>query len=1030
MAARPCPCPQCKGKIPQQLATLRNHMKGVVKTAPPSLRASTSEFTPLVSSPRSPTHSDLSTNSNDPDNHFDGIPGPSDLAIPFAAYESHQEDDCSSVLSMESLDDPVDCSSSSVWSDDDNDDLIESDTEDDGDAQILENDRNYLSRERIFAEADSDDEELDDEFLPPAFSEDRTFRNAYIHVFANATFHGATHLNSKIHLDSIHCALSSAGVAEGLDKFARTLATVERRLGINIDDSIVYFFVCPECWKRHHPSELNKPSLSSTCSRNGCSGTIYTVKRTASSAQKRTPTKIMPFFPPNIAIQRMMRRPGKYEECNHWRKAEDHGAQPPISLEQWTDETDMDAPLRDIHDGWRWRNIPAFLRREWDEGRKNLTDVPIFQSPPRFVSLPCGLLLTISIDWFQAIKGRIHSTGAVFIVINNLPREIRFLAENTFLVLLIPGEMMRVHDHEAKEQVNATLLNVAADGPARLKFSGFVSTNSDEHMCTVCDKPFSSLVDPDCYNPDNAAFCYRDEHRQLRYKFIAANTQDNDYRDQIAAKKGLSNVIHKDILLGGGMFNARPGAEETPLEIFDRFLEGLWWPADVGRVRSRMGTGGGKIKADEWRNAMLVYPVALFEAWRVGNSLPDGDAPLPKSRSKVKAKEDHTALLMNKRRKKHAARQANTEAIDYAAIEDTGTSRNYGEHYLNVLRFCTASRVIVTRAISPNDATRARTFLSEAFSSWARMNCLLTPNFHLSTHTDLFIWAFGPGYGWWVFPTERHLGRIGRFKTNGHAGGELEATMMRSWWKSIFCQDLVSQLQSLPDRTAEDDRTIDLLLQGMKGSGEEQRARGTLSSHLAAMATEAKDPADTVKLPKQSPTLDIRTKGLYSTLLLFARSIWSDRKIVSDGGHQEGTVLSSKVKSFGNVLVRGVKYGMSGHHRGKGYCYGFIKGRIPCQINYLVQISLSTGETKEVALVSRFRIPTDELAKDAIRELPWGADLGVSLWNIGTNDMEAVAMEDLCGRFAWGQITLCDALVVVFSLDHTGQEPDTLDDED
>jgi hypothetical protein len=65
---------------------------------------------------------------------------------------------------------------------------------------------------------------------------------------------------------------------------------------------------------------------------------------------------------------------------------------------------------------------------------------------------------------------------------------------------------MKVYSHEAEEQINATLLMVAADGPARLKFSGFVSTNSEENMCAVCDKPFSSLVDPACYEPTSECF--------------------------------------------------------------------------------------------------------------------------------------------------------------------------------------------------------------------------------------------------------------------------------------------------------------------------------------------------------------------------------------------------------------------------------------------------------------------------------------------------------------------------------------------
>jgi hypothetical protein len=293
-------------------------------------------------------------------------------------------------------------SSISPSSDDDSDGDCPVPSDEEEELPTLESNPNYISREQLFDEADQDvDVDPDDDALPPAFSEPSAFRNAYVHVFANAAFHGATHVNSKIHLDSIHSTLSSVGFSDDLSTFARTLATVERRLGLNVDDSIIYFFVCPDCWKRHHPSELKDPSFSSVCGRDGCSGTLYTTKRTASDRQKRTPTKIMPFFPPNLAIQRMMRRPGKYEECGHWRKEDDHGAAPPVSLEQWMEDTDMDAPLQDIHDGWRWRNIPAFLQREWDEARRDVKDVPVLQSPPRFVSLPCGLLLTISIDWYS-----------------------------------------------------------------------------------------------------------------------------------------------------------------------------------------------------------------------------------------------------------------------------------------------------------------------------------------------------------------------------------------------------------------------------------------------------------------------------------------------------------------------------------------------------------------------------------------------------------------------------------------------------
>jgi hypothetical protein len=133
------------------------------------------------------------------------------------------------------------------------------------------------------------------------------------------------------------------------------------------------------------------------------------------------------------------------------------------------------------------------------------------------------------------MKGRLHSTGAVFVVVNNLPRGIRFLAGDTFLVLLLPGpfepskeelneclepvienitklyegkfclsslelylidagEMMRVYGHPEKEQINATLLMVAADGPARLKFSGLFQPIRRRTCVPYTTSPFPLLL--------------------------------------------------------------------------------------------------------------------------------------------------------------------------------------------------------------------------------------------------------------------------------------------------------------------------------------------------------------------------------------------------------------------------------------------------------------------------------------------------------------------------------------------------------
>lgn len=53
---------------------------------------------------------------------------------------------------------------------------------------------------------------------------------------------------------------------------------------------------------------------------------------------------------------------------------------------------------------------------------------------------------------------RVHSSGAIYFVVNNLPRPVRNLRENTFLVCVLPGP------HEpSKEQMNSVLGLIQAE---------------------------------------------------------------------------------------------------------------------------------------------------------------------------------------------------------------------------------------------------------------------------------------------------------------------------------------------------------------------------------------------------------------------------------------------------------------------------------------------------------------------------------------------------------------------------------------
>jgi hypothetical protein len=105
--------------------------------------------------------------------------------------------------------------------------------------------------------------------------------------------------------------------------------------------------------------------------------------------------------------------------------------------------------------------------------------------------------------------------------------------------------------------------------------------------------------------------------------------------------------------------------------------------------------------------------------------------------------------------------------------------------------FCAALRILGNHSITKYEAARGLDLLSKVFQNWGLMNLHMTPYFHLVIHAIDPIVRFGPVYGWHVYPYERHNGRLGRFNHNGHAGGELEATLMRSWWRGQLVTTLV-----------------------------------------------------------------------------------------------------------------------------------------------------------------------------------------------------------------------------------------------
>ena len=245
---------------------------------------------------------------------------------------------------------------------------------------------------------------------------------------------------------------------------ARTLQTAERRLRIDPNQFIVYYFLCSTCWARHHPSALYDLN-SASCTIPGCMGQLYSVKELTDGQIKRTPLRVVPTAPITAMIQLFLLRPGKYEEFQHWRIPGLDDVSHVAPLHEPADPLDAYEDVHwvmgDITDGWGWRAVSWGLERRKVSSvvsRWGVEDVLVEEKVQRFISLPCGLLFSVNIDWYACLifvhpvtahqfssrfsptkRSRLHSTGAIYVTILNNPRAKRFLPQETILYCVIPG---------------------------------------------------------------------------------------------------------------------------------------------------------------------------------------------------------------------------------------------------------------------------------------------------------------------------------------------------------------------------------------------------------------------------------------------------------------------------------------------------------------------------------------------------------------------------------------------------------------
>jgi len=162
-------------------------------------------------------------------------------------------------------------------------------------------------------------------------------------------------------------------------------------------------------------------------------------------------------------------------------------------LKKWTDRNDIPGIMSDIYDGEIWKTFPSSL---------NTPNAARFFEPE---TADRHLGIMINLDWFQPFKSAVYSCGAIYGVICNLPRDIRFKRENMLTLALLPGpnevkldkinhylapiidELLELWDGfnlpTAGKNVRLAVICCSNDIPAARKLCGHASALAGCHRC-------------------------------------------------------------------------------------------------------------------------------------------------------------------------------------------------------------------------------------------------------------------------------------------------------------------------------------------------------------------------------------------------------------------------------------------------------------------------------------------------------------------------------------------------------------------
>ena len=560
------------------------------------------------------------------------------------------------------------------------------------------------------------------------------------------------------------------------DGIPLSLKNIRQLLSFHKDDFVTYV-VCPSCDSlyefddcversitgRHEESKYCRhvkfPNHTVASKRSPCN-TRLLQKVKCKSGYKLSPIKVYPHKHLKTSIEQLVKRKGFIENC-----------------EKWRDRLVPAGYLTDIYDGAVWK-------------RFNSTEMD------NFLSLPHCYLLTLNVDWFQPYELGVYTVGAIYLTIQNLPRNERYKTENIILVGVIPGptepektinsylkpliyELNHawLHGIEVSSNdcipinVKVALSCVTCDIPASRKVCGFLSHNA-AMGCNKCLKKFPVSDRKTCYcGFDEEEWTLRtlEQHVIDVEEINKENTKTG--RKKAESKYGIRYSVLVDLpyfdptdftaidsmhnlYLGSGkhMFNIWMDTElltKQKLAKIEARIKQFNTPCDVGRLPAHMSCYKS-FTANQWKNWITLYSCVLLK-----DLLPPDDFRCRKC----------------------------------------------------FVRSCV---IISSYSIRESDIRTAHLFLGQFCRQFERLygkeSC--TFNMHLHLHLKKILLDFGPAHASWCYAFERYNGILGSYFTNNRS---IEPQIMQrfSEHQAIYSEDIAfEQFKSiLPHNQQQEDRS-------------------------------------------------------------------------------------------------------------------------------------------------------------------------------------------------------------------------------